>query len=314
MERGNDRMKINDLIQGNKKIRIISNEGEPFRIPKEWRPVLSRCEILVVIPDMHMYIHNSNLDNFKYSARSMLSFLKHLSSVKEEMSLEDKTLRIYQIGDLYEQRFPGLHAPNATGIEIRMSHPDYDQIINLMNGMRTHFLYGNHDFELRHFPGFRFAAMEGKVYLEHGFTPDAWRDFSNPNASLWEPGQLLFLKIREINQFFANLLIEAKFINKDEHFAFGVKSGKKADYDYPSETEYLKTYGHCLDYFTKRIKKNPDKEDIKICVIGHTHHPFLKTDVEGNRFIFIDAGAWTSGRSDFTVITNEEIALCCYER
>ena len=48
--------------------------------------------------------------------------------------------------------------------------------------MRTHFLYGNHDFELRHFPSFRFAALEGKVYLEHGFSADKWTDFANPNA------------------------------------------------------------------------------------------------------------------------------------
>src|SRR5210317_289792 len=157
-------MKIKkDFINANNKIKIISNGGKPTPIKKEWRPVLSRCEMLVIIPDMHMYVYNSHLDNFKYGAKVMLSFLSHLETLKEEMAFEDKTLRIYQLGDLYEQRFPGLHGPNATAIEIRMSHPDYDQIVNTMTGMRTHFLYGNHDFELRHFPGFGFAALEGKV-------------------------------------------------------------------------------------------------------------------------------------------------------
>ena len=308
-------MKIKkDFIQGNKKIKIISNGGKPYAIPEDWQPVLSRCEILVIIPDMHMYIYNSNLDNFKYGADAMLKFLKHLDTLKEEMALEDQTLRIYQLGDLYEQRFPGLHSANATAIEIRMSHPDYDQIINMMNGMRTHFLYGNHDFELRHFPGFRFAALEGSVYIEHGFTPDSWQDFSNPNASLWEAGQFVFLTIREINDLFANLLVAANVIQKDELYSWGVQSGKDPIYDYPSEKDYLKNYGHILKYYSDRLKKNAENKETKICVVGHTHQPYFKTDVNNGKHIYVDAGAWTSGRSDFVAITNEEIAICCYQR
>ena len=175
-----------------RKLKSYQTEENPLRYNEDWRPVLSRCDMLVIIPDMHMYVYNSNLDNFKYGAKAMLSFLDHLDTLKEEMALEDKTLRIYQLGDLYEQRFPGLHSANATAIEIRMSHPHYDQIVNTMTGMRTHFLYGNHDFELRHFPGFSFAALEGKVYIEHGFTPDTWKDFANPNAPLWEARTICF--------------------------------------------------------------------------------------------------------------------------
>jgi UDP-2,3-diacylglucosamine pyrophosphatase LpxH len=308
-------MKIKkDFIQGNKKIKIISNGGQPFPIPESWQPVLSRSDILVIIPDMHMYISNSNLDNFKYGSDAMMNFLKHLGTLKEEMALEDQTLRIYQLGDLYEQRFPGLHSANATAVEIRMSNPDYDQIINMMNGMRTHFLYGNHDFELRHFPGFRFATLEGSVYIEHGFTPDSWKDFSNPNAPLWEVGQFVFLTIREINDFFAHLLVQAQFIEKDELYSWGVRSGKDPDYDYPSEDDYLKDYGHILNYYSERMAKNPENSETKICVVGHTHHPYINTAVNKGKHIFIDAGCWTSGRSDFVVITDEELAICCYQR
>ena len=262
-------MKIkDDFIKGNNRIKIISNNGEPYRIPESWHPVLNRCSMLVIIPDMHMYIYNSNLDNFKYGAKALLDFLGHLGNLKEEMALEDQTLRIYQLGDLYEQRFPGLHSSNATAVEIRMSHPDYDQIINMMDGIRTHFIYGNHDFELRHFPGFRFAALEGRVYIEHGFTPDSWKDFANPNAPLWEVGSFVFLSIREINDFFAHLLIEAKFIEKDESYSWGVRSGKEPDYNYPPEKQYLDNYGKNLKYFTERMQKNPENKDTKICVVG----------------------------------------------
>lgn len=308
-------MKIEkDFIKGNQKIKIISNGGNPYAIPPDWQPVLSKCHILVIIPDMHMYVYNSHLDNFKYGASAMLNFLNHISTLKEEMALDDLTLRVYQIGDLYEQRFPGLHGANATAIEIRMSHPDYDQIINIMNGMRTHSLYGNHDFELRHFPGFRFAALEGKVYIEHGFTPDSWKDFSNPKATLWEAGQFVFLAIRDINDFFAKLLVSADAIGKDEFYSWGVDSGLNPKYEYPSEDDYIKNYGHILNYYTDRLQKNPENIDTKICVVGHTHHPYFNTDVNGGKHIFIDSGAWTSGRSDFAIITNEEVAICSYQR
>jgi UDP-2,3-diacylglucosamine pyrophosphatase LpxH len=156
--------------------------------------------------------------------------------------------------------------------------------------------------------------LEGKVYIEHGFTPDSWKDFSNPNASLWEVGQFLFLTIREINEFFANLLVASNVIQKDEFYSWGVPSGKDPVYDYPSEKDYLKDYGHCLKYFSDRMKKNSELKDTKITVIGHTHHPYINTNVNNGKHIFIDAGAWTSGRSDFVVITNEELAICCYQR
>lgn len=307
---------LQDFVRRNKKINIISNGGIPSPIPEEWQPVLKSCDILVVIPDMHMYINNSNLDNFKFGSKAMLSFLNHLETLKEELALHGKTLRVYQIGDIFEQRFPGLHqGSNATSVEIRMSNPDYDQIINNMNGIRTHFLFGNHDFELRHFPAYSFAANEGKVYIEHGFTADKWSDFSNPNAPLWEISQVVFKTIRDINLFFANLLVNTNSIGKDDNYAWGVTSGENPNYNYPSENEYKEKYGiKYFDYYSQRLRNIPEMPDAKICIIGHTHHPYLDTNFNNGTNIYLDAGAWTEGRSDFAVITNEEICICSYKR
>jgi len=304
---------IDDFIRGNTRIRVISNHARPTEIPPAWRPVLRNCEMLVAIPDAHMYFNDSTLDNFKYGALALLSFLEYLAELKEEFAAAGATLRIYQLGDLYEQRFPrpATRSPNITPAEITMSSPLYGEIINAMNSIRTHFIYGNHDFELRHFPGFRFAALEGKVYLEHGFTPDPWSTFANPNERLWEPANLILKKIREVEKFFGEILVDAGLIAKDDHFAFGVISGEEDRPDYPDETKYLKRQ---YDYYTQRLKSKPDQQDIRISVIGHTHHPFLDATVGGGEYIFVDAGAWTSGRSDFMVITNEELAICQYRR
>jgi hypothetical protein len=311
-------MKIEDHFmrrgkKTNKRIEIISNGGNPVKIPKEWQPVLNSCDMLVVIPDMHMYIRNSPQDNFKFGAGAMLHLLDYLGTLKEEFALKDKALRIYQLGDVYEMRFPSLGHPqlNASAAEIRMSHPDYDLIINMMDHLRTHMLYGNHDFELRHFPSFRFGAVEGRVYLEHGFAPSPWAE--NPANPLWEPAQLGFKLVRDIEKFFLNLAVSANMISRDEHFAIGVADGSVERDDYPSGDDYPEAQ---KNYYVQRMENHPEAEPIRITIIGHTHYPHLEVDIRpnGEGTIFADAGAWTEGRSDFLVMTDQEIAICHYKR
>jgi UDP-2,3-diacylglucosamine pyrophosphatase LpxH len=308
---------VNDFIGGNNRIKILSNDGNPYPIPEAWGGVFTDCDILVAIPDMHMYIHDSPLDNFKYGADAMLSFLHHLESRKFLLEQDKKKLRIYQLGDFYEQRFPGgsRSGGNATAPEIQMSYPKYTRITNMLDSMRTHHLYGNHDFELRHFPGFRYTATEGKVYLEHGFTADTAMDFSNPDAPLWEIGQVGFQELRKVEEIFAKQMVDMGLIGKDKFVGLGVKSGKTPEYSYDATGSYEseEKFGKYIAHYGYAMKQ-PEKAGAKICVIGHTHQPYLKTDLNGGEHIFIDAGAWTVGRSDFAVITNEEVAICCYHR
>jgi UDP-2,3-diacylglucosamine pyrophosphatase LpxH len=300
---------IDDFIGQNSSLEIISNQGKPLALPREWQPVLGDCDVLVAIPDMHTYVHRSNLDNFKYGAPTMLDFLKYLGKLKAQFARQGKRLRIYQLGDLYELRFPSQGNPsaNTTAAEIKMSNKVYSEIINAMNGLRTHFLYGNHDFELRHFPGFRFGALEGKVYLEHGFAADTWDDFSNPTAKLWYPAQLAFLELRKVEDFFGKLLVTASVIRKDEHFAIGVQSGEKERTGVTPAADYPKKQ---REYYATRLLKHTGGKDTRVCIIGHTHKPFVDAKVDGGNYIFVDAGAWTEGRSDFAVVTNEELAIC----
>jgi UDP-2,3-diacylglucosamine pyrophosphatase LpxH len=260
-----------------------------------------------------MYVRNSTLDNFKFGAAAMLSFLEHLTLLKEELERRNQVLRLYQLGDLYEQRFPVplTRAPNVTAEEITNSDAEYSQIIDAMTRLRTHFIYGNHDFEMRHFPHFHFAAVEGKIYLEHGFTPDPWHSFANPRAALWEPGNFIFKGIREVEDFFGKLLVDTKIIGKDQHFALGVVSGEEERANYPSEEKYPQRQ---LEYYTNRLRNGANGPGARISIIGHTHHPYFNPNAGDGEYLFIDAGCWTSGRSDFVVITNEEAAICHYHR
>lgn len=311
-------MKILDhFIKTNGRMEIISNGGNPLRIPQEWKFTLGDADILVAIPDMHMYIYHSPLDNFKHGAKAMLHFLRHLETLKDDLEWNGKKLRIYQLGDMYEHRFPGLSGNgNATAAEIYMSHPDYSLIGNLLRDMRTHHLYGNHDFENRHFPSFRAAAREGQVLLEHGFVPDHWHHFADPGESLWELGQFFFLKLRQVNEFFATLLVRLDAVPADGTYAVGVDSGKRARHDYPAHAVYedpADDYQRYLEHYAARLAQPHPDEPFRVAIIGHTHRPYMDLVNEG-KHLFIDAGAWTVGRSDFAVLTQEEAAICTYRR
>lgn len=309
---------IEDFIEGNERIEILSGGGKPIEFPEEWKPILDSCDILVAIPDMHTYIHSQNLDNFKYNTATMLHMLKHLSRLKRTLAQHGKTLRIYQMGDMYELRFPGIGGKNATVGEITMSYSDYSLIFNTFDSLRTHYLYGNHDFEHRHFAGFRFFANEGNVHLEHGFAADKWTDFANPNQPLWEPAQLVFEEIRRVEQFFADLLVATSVIKKDDHFAIGVKDGSIERGNYPDTAEYPVNHPNQFTYYSDRLTNGIDKNsagaNVRIDIIAHTHVPYLNTDIGGGDYILADAGAWTEGRSDFAVVTDEEMAICRYAR
>jgi hypothetical protein len=311
-------MKIEDNFmrvgrKTNKRISIISSGGNPTRIPKSWRPIQGSSDMLVVIPDVHMYMRQSPQDNFRYGAEALSDLLDHLDTLKADFEGKGKVLRIYQLGDFFEMRFGSLANPgtNATPSEIRMSDPDYDLIINKMDYLRTHMLYGNHDFELRHFPSMRFGAVEGKVYLEHGFAPSPWSE--NPGNLLWEPAQLGFKFVREIESFFLNLAVSFNIISRDDHYALGVTSGEEEKEQYPDERNY--PIGQ-TNYYVTRLLGRVDGPNMRVCIIGHTHQPYLnlRESADGGGWLFVDAGAWTEGRSDFVVLTDEEIAICHYKR
>ncbi len=147
--------------------------------------------------------------------------------------------------------------------------------------------------------------------MEHGFTPSPWTE--NPGQPLWEPAMLGFKALRDVESFFINLAVSFNVIGRDDHFALGVTSGEKEQAAYPDERTYPETQ---KSYYTARLLNHVDGPDVKICVIGHTHQPYLQLNqtADGGGWLFVDAGSWTEGRSDLVVMTDEEIAICHYKR
>lgn len=300
------------FIRGNPRIEIISNGGKPLPIPPAWRPVL-QSDLLVAIPDMHMFMYDSALDNFKYGAEAMIDFLIHVHAVQEELAAHDQVLQLYQLGDLYELRFPSPTTGHyVTAHEIRRSHPDYDTIIRHLTALKPHLIYGNHDFEHRLFSGFKSTAFDGRVYLEHGFEADRWYHFANPNKRFWWPAMSMFRRVRKMEEAINRFRQRIGHLGEHEHSATGITSGMAERGDFPSPVGYP---GRQLRHFRQMLRgKTWQAEHTRICVIGHTHHPYIDPHFADGRCIFVDAGCWTDGRTDFVVITNEELAICRYIR
>ncbi len=310
---------VAEFIAGNPRIEITGNNGAPIAVPAAWRPALTDSDALVVIPDLHMYAYNSPLDNFHWGAQALLDLLAHCESVRDTMEDAGQSLRVVQIGDMYEMRFPSPvdQTRNATTDDILASHPSYDLIANRLRSLDAEYIYGNHDYEMRHFDNAAFALTDGRVYLEHGFAPAPWSE--DPRKPHWDVAMMGLRVAREVELD----LIELGLSNLalDIHYGTGVAIGSVERKALPDAATYLRDYGIQHEYYSKRIVNRVDAPsgggpEPRIAIIGHTHNPYVDVNPGNDNagYIYIDAGGWTEGRSDFVVVTSDEIALCHFDR
>lgn len=300
----------NGFIQGNPRIEIISGGGRPTPIPVAWRPILQESDVLVLVPDMHMFLYTSNLDNFKFGAEPMLDFLVHADAIRQQLNREGLRLNLCQLGDMYELCFPHpkLGRP-VTVHDIRRSHPIYDEIIRLFHELDFKYITGNHDAEHRRRRGGEFIRRDGSVHLEHGYSADRWFHFSNPEHRHW---RLSMKALRSFRRLEARAhRVRGKWSDWDElrHAAVGISSGDEERRSMPDSTDYPRRQ---LQHIAKLVQSSANCP--RVSVIAHTHRPYLDPQFADGKCIYVDAGAWTEGRSDFVVITNSEIAICRYRR
>jgi hypothetical protein len=298
------------FIQGNPRIEIISGDGRPTPIPLAWRPILQESDILVLVPDMHMFLYTSNLDNFKFGAEPMLDFLIHADATRQRLNRDGLRLDLCQLGDMYELCFPHPEQGRPVTVhDIRRSHPIYDEIIRLFFELDFKYITGNHDAEHRRRRGGEFARRDGSVYVEHGFSADRWFHFSNPEHRHW---QLSMKALRGLRRLEARAhRVRGKLWDWDEqrHAAVGISSGDQERRGMPDPKGYPQRQ---LQHIANLVRSSATPP--RVSVIAHTHHPYLNPQFADGECIYVDAGAWTEGRSDFVVITNAEIAVCRYRR
>jgi hypothetical protein len=298
------------FIQGNPRIEILSGGGSPTPVPESWRPILKDSEILVLVPDMHMFLYTSYLDNFKFGAEPMLDFLIHTDARRQQLSRQGLRLNLHQLGDMYELCFPHpKYGRPVTVRDIRTSHPIYDEIIRLFHELECNYIVGNHDAEHRRRRGGEYSRRDGAVYLEHGYSADGWFHFSNPEHRHWRFSMKALRGIRRLESKAHQLRSRLSAWDDQRHAAIGVNSGDQERAEMPNPMDYPRRQLNHVENLVCRSDQSP-----RVCVIAHTHKPYLDPHFAAGECIFVDAGAWTEGRSDFVVITNAEIAICRYKR
>jgi hypothetical protein len=193
--------------------------------------------------------------------------------------------------------------------DIRFSHPIYDEIVRLFHELECRYIVGNHDAEHRASRGGMFSLRDGDVYLEHGYSADRWFHFSNPDHRHWRFSMKALRGIRRLESKAHRLRSRFSDWDSQRHAAIGVNSGDQEVSDMPNPAIYPRRQLRHMENVVSRSEKFP-----RVCVIAHTHKPYLDPGFAGGECMFVDAGAWTEGRSDFVVVTNAEIAICRYKR
>jgi hypothetical protein len=300
-----------DFIRNNRRIEIISNDGRPLGIPEKWRPVLGDTDILVAIGDMHMYSYDSNLDNFRYGAEAMNDLLDHLQGLQASLEDRSRRLQVAQLGDFLELQFPGANGGCVSIEQIRSSHPVYNAVVRKLQTLRPILLRGNHDISHTAEAPLPIRAQVGSVYLEHGCSADHWYNFANPVQPLFSLGMFVFRWVRRLESQLSRLAVTAGLLRKDQFFAIGIVSGETSRKDMTGFSGYqLRQYR----YFRKAYGELEQQRRPRVIICGHTHRPYLDPGFGDGECVFVDAGAFTDGRSDFVVVTNEELAVCRYRR
>lgn len=302
---------IDDFVDGNRRIEIISNGGWPTPIPARWKPILGASDLLVLIPDMHMYLHSSVLDNFKFGAEQMYSFLSHTLQRQWELRAEGFRVNVCQLGDMFELCYPKPAGGTVDVNDIRTSHPIYGEIIGLFERLDTRYVAGNHDVAHHRRRGSHTALTDGSVYVEHGFTADSWYHCTDPSRYPWRMSMAALRAVRRVETGWHGLRRQLVRDDDTGYTALGISSGQVERVGLPNPGTYP---GRILRHFTRMMYRAPWSQRPRICAVAHSHMPTLRTDFLGGEGIFIDAGAWTEGRSDFALITNDEVAICRYKR
>ena len=300
---------VSDIVASSSRIQLLEQAGRPMYLRVPGRPAESG-RVLVAIPDLHLLNFHSAQDNFRFGAYAFLDFLMHLRELQASLRPLGVTLTPVQLGDMYELCHPPLHSGRPLTVEdIVYSSPIYEAISRYMDEIGTLMIYGNHDYVRRLRADVHYSLHLGDVYLEHGYSADRWYHFSNPQRKFWSTGMAGLTFFRRIEGAVNN------YVNGPENrprTPFGLHPGYRdqADTAPPHSIPQRR-----IDHFRETVERvRTTGGPVRVCVTAHSHLPDLLWLDDAQRTVFVDAGAWTEGRSDFAIIAAGEVALARFDR
>jgi UDP-2,3-diacylglucosamine pyrophosphatase LpxH len=281
-------------------------------------------DLRVFVPDAHLISQERQQQgNFQYATNYpdlLTNVFTTLAAVRQEAVARGETMSVYVIGDLLDlwRESPGFMGSDDTAARIRDSHEDLI-VAALSDDLRAHFLLGNHDFYLYHWPAYgawgrRFylpdtETEKPRVILVHGdifdwienFLPDEVKDvlvylFSpgvSPNThDLGKMEDLVrrahagrdygqFIRAPKPQHLGGVQRLEANAIPP----RFNVQTPGQSP---PQMLQFLDSAQ------AETAKQNATfNMDLRLMVIGHTHFARIAVkEAGGGFFALMDCGAW----------------------
>ncbi|MDP2753224.1 MAG: hypothetical protein Q8P40_02405 [Nitrospirota bacterium] len=277
-------------------------------------------KLTICIPDMHLLERGPNddfLDQKSEHEERFLSLLDFLLNLRRE---EGDGLEVIQLGDMFDL----WQAKGNTNLIVEA----YPSIIGLLDKIKTTYVVGNHDIDLVRWYKEKgetfgrswryYSSVEGKLraIYEHGFQAD----FANKQEGL----------MAAIGREVVRIVGMMEYIYPDIDLTLGsiwdsiARAFSKYNVFTPvrdpqgfNPHEYLNFYidllekynrGETLDHF------GPDKVDLMVSVIAHTHTARLvMMPRNGRTYYLMDCGSWVNGRHEIGVISGKDMAICQWD-
>jgi UDP-2,3-diacylglucosamine pyrophosphatase LpxH len=291
-----------------------------------------RDEIRVFIPDLHL-VSNRRGSSYKYTTNSipvlekLISFLVDFKAARER---ENQRVPVYQLGDfvdLYREGNPKWTWRDLNNWRDSLQFIMEDRaaiIFPLLNELKATFLLGNHDPILNKFDNFTgarysdyFPNNNGPCVVMHGHLFSTFEmkmpDWLKRLGVLSSFGQSAGPSNHDIDNVAAtdvplkHMLIEDSSdsaILSNKNLALRPAEPGHLSDDEESDTGRYNVKekgsdnidGHDLKYLgkAKEFFVEQNNLDIRLVVLGHTHHARIAVDeTDGKFFAVADCGAWT---------------------
>ena len=277
-------------------------------------------DLRVFIPDVHLIGEKRLIEGeFTYATNHpelLTSVLGALAGLRSQAA-PDETVEVYQLGDFLDlwREAPQPDEPPEVPARIKDDHQDLIEAF-LDRRLKTHFLLGNHDFDLYRWPDY--AGWERRYYL-----PDAAPGAIVLHGDYFDWVERLPAPIKQIFVYLFSPRVAPSDYALGPMRALALQSHAGRDYrtriqlaqpapigslrspredgvppewnvqregvaDAANLTFLDSAYQECL-------KANQEFGlSLKVAIIGHTHHARIavREAADGSLFTLIDCGAW----------------------
>jgi UDP-2,3-diacylglucosamine pyrophosphatase LpxH len=299
-------------------------------------------DLRIFIPDIHLISEKRRREgNFVYASNHtdlLTSVAVKLADLKARAAANE-TIVVYQLGDFLDLWREASGADDQLDVAARIKDDHEELVLALLDdNLNARFLLGNHDFDLYRWPDY--TAWERRYYLPdtaqappsvvllHGdifdwveSLPDKIQDvFVFLFAPRVQPTEFNLGQMRELVVQSHGSRSYRNFIQNAEPATIGVVQKVEPDNvparwniqtagsSPPQNLKFLESAYKCC------VKANADYDmDLRVAVIGHTHHARIATreTADGGLFTLVDCGAWIEnciGDGDAGPMPNAQVA------